>query len=366
MPDYIFEASLERIRRYCNLTKQRRLQIVFHGGEPSLVRVEKFERWCQKIRGAQTAATDFELYFQTNGTLLDASWAQVFLKYGISIGISLDGPKSVNDKFRIDHNHKGSYDHTLRGAKALKDAGVPFGLMSVIQLGEDPLEIHRHLTSLGSTRLCYIFPDYTHDSIDEVRRRYGPTPCADFMIPIFDDWWFRGTESLVVRDLWNISRIILGGRSLIETFGNEPAPYVFIETDGEIEGLDTLRSCGNRLAGTKLNILHVDIDEALETVAARTGSSLFKQVDTPEACLKCRERDTCGGGYLPHRHSMSRGFDNPSVWCADILKLFSHVRARLDVPIDETAARKRALLRLAAQSYQDAYLEDRSERAPWR
>jgi sulfatase maturation enzyme AslB (radical SAM superfamily) len=54
-------------------------------------------------------------------------------------------------------------------------------------------------------------------------------------------------------------------------------------------------------------------------------------------------RDTCGGGYLPHRYSAARGFDNPSVWCADLLALFAHVRARMGVTTDETTARRTAL-----------------------
>ena len=36
-----------------------------------------------------------------------------------------------------------------------------------------------------------------------------------------------------------------------------------------------------------------------------------------------------GGGHLPHRYSRANGFDNPSVWCADILKVIAHIRHRL-------------------------------------
>jgi uncharacterized protein len=47
-------------------------------------------------------------------------------------------------------------------------------------------------------------------------------------------------------------------------------------------------------------------------------------------CNACHERAICGGGYLPHRYSRTNGFDNPSIWCQDLLKLFAHVRNYID------------------------------------
>jgi uncharacterized protein len=47
-------------------------------------------------------------------------------------------------------------------------------------------------------------------------------------------------------------------------------------------------------------------------------------------CQACHEKDICGGGYLPHRYSRVSGFNNPSVWCADILKLIGHIRRKID------------------------------------
>ena len=38
---------------------------------------------------------------------------------------------------------------------------------------------------------------------------------------------------------------------------------------------------------------------------------------------------SCGGGLYTHRHRAQNGFDNPSVYCADLLALISHVRNHL-------------------------------------
>ena len=46
-------------------------------------------------------------------------------------------------------------------------------------------------------------------------------------------------------------------------------------------------------------------------------------------CRSCPEITVCGGGYLPHRYSRMNGFDNPFIWCVDILKLIAHLRNKI-------------------------------------
>ena len=42
---------------------------------------------------------------------------------------------------------------------------------------------------------------------------------------------------------------------------------------------------------------------------------------------ECRESLTA---YYPHRFRAETGFDNPSVYCADYVKLIRHVRAAVE------------------------------------
>jgi uncharacterized protein len=345
MSDETFQAALERIRRHCSIFgRQEHLRIAFHGGEPCLIGVKRFDRWCTSARKLLQDTVTLHLVIQTNGTLLDAAWAEAFLKHEVSVGISMDGPQELHDVFRIDHRGRGSYDRVERGIKILQENHIPFGVLCVIPLGSDPLVVHHHFVKLGCNSITYLMPHFTHDTIAPIRQLYGATPCADFLIPIFDDWWFNSTMSVRIGDLWNIARIIMGGNSQIETLGNEPPLYVFIEADGEIEGLDTLRACGEGIAKINLNVRDSDFHEILQTNTLHRRA-IFQGMPLPNGCRACPERDSCGGGHLPHRYSRARGFDNPSVWCADLLKLFSHLRLRLGVQIEETYMRRQALRR---------------------
>jgi uncharacterized protein len=341
MPAEVFDAAIERIRRHCARSGQRSVRIVFHGGEPCLAGADRFAAWCELLRtGLAGTRTHFSL--QTNGTLLDEAWVDVLRAYRVTVGISIDGPRARHDTFRVDHAGRGSYDAVARGLAHLRRGAIPIHVLSVIQLGADPLVIHRHLVELGADSIDYLCPDFTHDTIATVRRLYGATPCADYLIPIFDHWWQHGTVELRIGIFVAIARAILGGESQVDFLGNRPFGFLFVETDGAIEGLDVMRICKNGLAQTGLNVLTDDFHRVAE-VSEVHRDAIFDGMPLPSACHSCPERDTCAGGYLPHRFSTTRAFDNPSVWCPDLLRLFEHVRARLGTSVEETRLRRQVL-----------------------
>jgi uncharacterized protein len=342
MSETTFEASLECIRRHCVLSGQKIVTISFHGGEPCLIGAQRFDAWCTSANRVLGVLVDVRFALQTNGTLLDDAWAEVLLKHGVQVGISMDGPQPLHDLFRKDHRGHGSYKAVERGLVLLADKGVPFGILAVIQLGADPIGIHRHFLSLQCDSICYLMPDFTHDTITDIRQRYGSKPCADFLIPVFDDWWFNGTIDTRIKPFWQIAKTILGGDSETDLLGNDPLGYAVIETDGEIEGLDVLRICEEGMPRTGLNVRHADFCD-IAWANALNHRAIFEGTLVPQGCRSCPERETCGGGHLPHRYSRARGFDNPSVWCADLLALFTHIRARMGISNGETGQRWRAL-----------------------
>jgi uncharacterized protein len=343
MPDEVFEAAIARAATYCRSSGQRRVRITFHGGEPLLAGTRRFGRWCQRLRDALRDVPIVELVMQTNGTRIDEQWVRTLRAHDVAVGISIDGPPEVHDRQRIDHAGRGSYAAVVRGANHLRDGGIPLHLLSVIHPGADGLLTHRHLTALGPRSISYLLPDYTHDSVGEVRARHGRTPCADFLIPIFDEWWSNGTLDLRVGPFWSIARLILGGDSELDLLGNQPLQFLFIETDGAIEGLDVLRQCHPGAAASGLNVLRDDFAHVATCAPPLLRQACFTGVPMPSGCAGCPERETCAGGYLPHRYSASSGFDNPSVWCADLLAVFRHIRMRLKVSPEETRLRRQAL-----------------------
>ena len=339
-----FSATVERIRRHCLLSGQISVEILFHGGEPTLVGSERFAWMCALARERLKDVARVTLAMQTNATRLSHSWLAVLREHSVQIGISLDGPKEINDAFRVNHRGLGSHDAVVRGIELLREAGLEFEILSVVQPGADPLAIHNHFLELGCSSISYLLPSYTHDTVAPVREKFGPTPCADFLIPIFDDWWFRRSINVSIREFRNLARVILGGSSLLDSIGSPRLGFMCVDTDGSMQGLDKLRSCEDGLSSIPLNVHDADFEEIAR--ASPFHADVMRGLPLPTACRACPERETCAGGYLPNRYSKARGFDNPSVWCADLLALFRHARMRLGVSHDETRRRRLELAEL--------------------
>ncbi|WP_425098583.1 radical SAM protein [Tropicibacter sp. S64] len=331
--DTVLDQLLERIRSHALQSGQGEIRFTIHGGEPMLVGPTRFRDWCRKIHKALGHLEIF-IDIQTNATLITEAWTDLFVEYGIEVNVSTDGPRAVHDRYRVDHLGRGSYDRFVRGIDRLNDAGIPFGILSVLQLGEDPVAIHRHFVDLGCSAIGYLLPAETHDTVAELRRQYGPTPCADYLVPVFDEWWFNNPMTVAVREFWNIARLILGGKTLLDSLGNPPIRFVGIQPDGAMESLDKLRVCEPSFADIGLNIKTHDLKDILATTGVHRD--VMAGMPLPDGCKGCREEKTCAGGYLPNRYAAATGFNNPSVWCADLYKLFGHVRMRMEVTPDQT------------------------------
>lgn len=352
MSDEVMAQVGRRIRRHCVLSGQDEVEIVFHGGEPLLAGLSRVRSWCAGLRAGLSDLCRIGITVQTNGTLIDNSWAEFFAKDNIQVGISLDGPAVVNDQFRVTTRGRGSYNDVLRGIGYLRRHGIRLNFLTVINFGSDPLSIHRHLIDLGAASIAYLMPDHTHDTVALVRAQYGPTPCADYLLPILEEWWSKGYLELSVNPFVAFARAILGGNSRVDFIENRPFGYVFVEADGAIEGLDVLKICGAGLADTGLNVSNDDFKD-ISAVSELHRRSIFEGFALPDGCHGCPENTTCAGGYLPHRFSSKLGFNNPSVWCADLLRIFGEIRERLNVPVEETLARRQILADMANVSAED-------------
>ena len=342
MPDEVLESALDRIRTWCLENRQERVSILFHGGEPLLAGHERFAGWCDRIRATLQDTSRVSLNLQTNAVLIDEEWTRIFRKYSISLGISMDGPREIHDRFRVTHDGHGSYDVVQAGISYMRDAGLPVSILCVVPFGANGAHVQRCFSELGAGRISYLLPDFTHDSIAAVWAAHGPSPCADFLIPAFDYWWNQGTLDVLVEPFMNITRLVMGGESVLDMLGNRPFGFVFVESDGSIEGLDVLKVCAEGTSNTGLNVLTDDFDK-LSTLEQPQFRAVFSSPALPDACQSCRERMTCSGGYLPHRWSRGNSFNNASVWCRDLLLVFEHIRQRLGVSCEETRLRRAAL-----------------------
>lgn len=84
------------------------------------------------VSGLLGKQTKVQLTIQTNGTLIDDDWIDLFRDYNVRVGVSLDGPKWLHDLHRKDRKGHGSFDATLRGLRMLQENNIDNYVLSVI------------------------------------------------------------------------------------------------------------------------------------------------------------------------------------------------------------------------------------------
>jgi len=325
MSEETFGHLLTRIEEYCDRRPGREMYITFHGGEPMLMDPRQFDRFVSMA--VEKLKDRVSLGMQTNATLVSDEWIEVLKRHNLRVGVSLDGPPEIHDLVRIDHAGRGSYSKAVEGMRKLQENRVFSCILTVINPGQSGLEIYRHIRSLGVKNMNFLLPDVTHDSKRLFYPDFGATPVSDYLIPIFDDWFDEDDPGVVIRLFTSILTYLMGGSANFEAIGNHCENYLVIDTDGNIQANDALKVCDDGISESGLNVARHGFDDLhlglpLVNHLVHEGLSLSAQ------CQACPERDVCGGGAVTTRYAKANGFDNPSVWCADMLALIGHIRAR--------------------------------------
>ncbi len=340
--DEVYGQTLTAMREYCDRRGDgQTMAIVYHGGEPTLVGVDRFDRLAARARDELGDRLGL-LGMQTNAVLLTPAWVDVFRRHDVRVSVSLDGPPAIHDAARVDHQGRGSHGRTVAGLRTLMDRGLEPRVLSVVNPGESGAAAYRHLRSLGVSSMDFLLPDVSHDSKATFYGHLPPYAVADFLIDAFDAWFDEDDPEVNVRLFANLIRSFLGDAPGSDAFGNPLMSYLIVDTDGSIEAMDALRVCREGMASSELNVANHGFDD-LETGLPLVHKAVHRGFELAASCTRCAERQVCGGGHLPHRYAQANGFDNPSAWCADIYKFFSHVRKRTGIasgvgPADTTDA----------------------------
>ena len=110
---------LERfIRDYIAAQAGDAVSFAWHGGE-TLLRSRDFYRRVVELQRRYADGRQIDNSIQTNGTLLDDAWCEVFRENGWLVGISLDGPPEAHDLYRRDRQGGPTFEAVMRGVALL-------------------------------------------------------------------------------------------------------------------------------------------------------------------------------------------------------------------------------------------------------
>ena len=146
------------------------LTVIWHAGEPLVVPIAFYETAFTAIEALRPASLQLRHSIQTNGMLITPAWCDLFKKWDVGVGVSIDGPKHLHDAHRVTRTGRGTFDSTLAGIRVLRQEKVPFHVISVLsQEGiSAPQQMLDFYLSEGIDDICFNVEESEGDHVSDL------------------------------------------------------------------------------------------------------------------------------------------------------------------------------------------------------
>src|SRR5271157_1463576 len=344
------QATLESyIRQLLESHRTPEVTVAWQGGEPTLMKLEFFERAVELVEKYRKPGQTVQQTFQTNGLLLDDAWCAFFKKHNFLVGLSVDGPRDLHDAYRRDRKGQGTFDLVMRGWRHLKNHRVEFNILCTVNAANEKhgRRVYRFFRDeLGAKWVQFIpiverataetleianqgwsdrpgrkRPLYTQTGNLVTKRSVGSEQYGRFLIDIFEEWVRHDVAEVYVQ-LFDVTLEAYFGRHLLcihaPTCGNGPA----LEYNGDLYSCDHFVEPRFKLG----NIHETPLLQLVSSPAQRKFGD-DKRDSLTAQCQRCEVRNLCNGGCPKDRFALSRDGDpGQNYLCAGLELFFKHTR----------------------------------------
>jgi uncharacterized protein len=326
------------------------VEFVWQGGEPTLLGIDFFKRVIelQKPFAKDKTITNS---LQTNGTLLTDEWCRFLKRHHFMVGVSLDGPKEIHDRYRKDRKGRGTFHQAMRGLKLLQKHKVEYNVLACVarDTAARPLEVYRFFKDAGVEFIQ--FTPIVERMADEQSSGLGlrladpatldsregqgevtswsvePEAWGEFLIAIFEEWVRNDVGKIFVMNFeWALNAWI-GNPSPVCVHAKQCGRSLVIEHNGDVYACDHCVYPRYRLGNIATDEL-----PRMAAKSLKSGFGVTKETALPRWCGECDVLAACRGGCPKHRFATTYD-DEPGLHylCEGYRKFFLHIRKYLRV-----------------------------------
>lgn len=345
MSDAVLEAF---VRQYVEAQPTPEVEFVWHGGEPALMGID-FYRKVVRCQEPYRKLKTIKNSFQTNGTLLTDEWCEFFKENGFFIGLSLDGPEEIHDRYRRDRGGQPTFKAVMKGLRLLQEHGVAYNILACVakETAKKPLEIYDFFKEQGVEFIQ--FTPVIERMADERSSKHGlslalpadldkqeintevtpwtvePEAYGDFLIAVYESWVRSDVGKIFVMNFEWALNAWLGEPSPVCIFARQCGRAVALEHNGDVYACDHYVYPEYRRG----NILSDNLGRMVERSVA-SGFGPHKEKTLPQGCLECDVLKACWGGCPKHRFTKNaRGESGLHYLCSGYKKFFLYIRKYL-------------------------------------
>jgi uncharacterized protein len=341
MSDAVLEGY---IRQYIQSQPVPEINFAWQGGEPTLLGADFFRKAVTLQKKHAGGKTIFNA-IQTNGTLLDDEWCEFLAANKFLVGLSIDGPAELHDKYRVDKRQQPTFGAVMRGLELLKKHGVEFNTLTVVNRAnsQQPLEVYRFLKTIGSQFMQFI-PLVERAAPAEMKsagydfaapplpgrpeNASAVTPWSieaeqygNFLCAIFDEWVRHDVGKTFVQ-LFDVALgNWMGLGSSLCVFAEKCGAALAIEHNGDLYSCDHYVYPRHKLG----NVMNRSLGEMVNSPQqTKFGSDKFDSL--PKFCRDCEVRFACNGECPKHRFIKTPdGEDGLNYLCPAYKRFFNHI-----------------------------------------
>lgn len=300
-------------------------EVVFgwQGGEPLLMGRPFFEKALEFQAKYVRPGQQVQNALQTNATLIDDAWAKFFADNGFLIGVSMDGPADLHDKYRRSPTGKATHARVVAGLEHLKKHKADFNALVTVNRfnSRHPLKVYKYLTGLGFDFLQFIpiVERVSRDSLEPTPWSVQAEQYGKFLCEIFDYWARNDVGRIFVQLFESALNVWMGGYPSLCVFAPVCGRALAVEHNGDLYACDHFVYADHfrgNIADAKSLKDMVDGTEQQEfgLVKAKTSSE----------CLECEVLPFCGGDCPKHWLATAEDGKLISHLCAGYKQFFTH------------------------------------------
>jgi uncharacterized protein len=199
--------SLETIGTACRHLAQDRLvarepEVLWHAGEPLVLPVDFYARAFATIE-AELRVSAIRHKVQTNATLINDRWIDLFKTWNVSVGVSLDGPPHIHDRYRLTRSRAPTCERVLSGIARLKDAGLGLSVICVLtrESIEAPDELFAFFEKIGVDAVGFNIDEAEGPHLNSSHEGADPLPTFRRFLQRYFELVVSNTSKQSVREL---------------------------------------------------------------------------------------------------------------------------------------------------------------------
>ncbi len=332
MSDEVLE---EYIIRQIEATTDPVIHFAWHGGEPTLFGLNSFHKIVQFQQKHKPAGKEIINGIQTNGTLLNEAWCEFFAAEQFVVGISMDGPEEMHNRYRLTKDQRAAFEQTMRGYDLLQQFRVPTEILCVVNdyNVQQPLTVYRFFKQLNAGYITFL-PLVER----QPRTETGVTPetvpadaFGDFLCTIFDEWVNEDIGRVKIQIIEEATRTAFNQEHTLCIFKQRCGGVPVVEHNGDFYSCDHYVDQDHLLG----NIMDRSLAELLDSPEQKAFGQA--KLDTlPQYCRGCEVLDMCNGECPKNRFIRTPdGESGLNYLCEGYRKFFIHCKSF----VNEVAAR---------------------------